>query len=100
MLPEMNTVMTLSTSHLAKSDRDILESLSKAISNLVYNTHYGFMIKTHWFSDENDIPAEFDGVGLSEQFLRIMKLSSQSNIYAVEFDCDGPTTDMFEEYEW
>lgn len=98
MLPEINTVITISTSHLSENDRDFLESAAIDVRahGIVMDTGYGYLVKPRLFLLQFSSSLEY----LSVALVKLLKELEASNIYMIEFDCDGVELESYETFEW
>jgi len=92
---EESLMITVSTAHITKSDKDLLEAdKQEAVFSDRYE--YGFYICL-----SKDLPKEeIIQAGFSEQFARIYLDCVAEKANHLRLDCDGATYEEYEQYKW
>jgi len=99
-------MLTVSTGHYTESDDQMLEAIAfdkepeyNHLTCWVMPTGHGFIV---WVSSDSmeEILVEYREAGFSEAFCNMVNKARELDCNWVRFDCDVPSTDGFQTFDW
>jgi len=91
---ESHKIVVVSTAHISRKDNELLRIADYGLS--VYPLEYGYFV----YLSKDETAKSIDQNGYSSGFAKVYLEAAKSGAKYMQLDCDGPTYDEFETFDW